>query len=100
MENVPGVAVLVKVRCSGKSSRMGYLRGCVITLNVWFYKVTRTGKKMCFGKTPRPLCYGQNSYRKQAGAFALVDSLEGSKISNYFTYVVYELFIEVVISGL
>ena len=58
MEDVPGVVAQVKVRCSGKPSRTGYLRGFVITLNVRFYEVIGIGKKMCFGKTPRILCYG------------------------------------------
>ncbi|KAH7669014.1 DsbB-like protein [Dioscorea alata] len=97
MEDVPSAAARVKVRCSGKTTRMRYLKGCVIALNHWFYEVARKGKKLRFGKTPCILCYGQNSYMKQAGATALVESLKGSQVNNCFNYVRIELLIGVAI---
>ncbi|KAH7658246.1 hypothetical protein IHE45_17G075000 [Dioscorea alata] len=75
MEDVPSAAARVKVRCSGKTTRMGYLKGCVIALNLWFYEVIGKRKKLRFGKTPGILFYFWNSYMKQSGVTALVESL-------------------------
>ncbi|XP_039117761.1 uncharacterized protein LOC120253492 [Dioscorea cayenensis subsp. rotundata] len=50
-----------------------------MALIFWFYEVTGNGKKIHFGRTPRILCYGVGSYKKQAAVSALIDSLEGKK---------------------
>ncbi|XP_039140483.1 uncharacterized protein LOC120277695 [Dioscorea cayenensis subsp. rotundata] len=79
MDDIPLAAARVKERCAGKQSRIGYVRGCTMALIIWFYEVTGNGKKIHFGRTPRILCYGVGSYKKQAAVSALIDSLEGKK---------------------
>ncbi|XP_039130882.1 uncharacterized protein LOC120267272 [Dioscorea cayenensis subsp. rotundata] len=79
MDDVPLATARVKEKCAGKQSRIGYVRGCTMALIFWFYEVTGNGKKIHFGRTPRILCYGVGSYKKQAAVSALIDSLEGKK---------------------
>ncbi|XP_039140409.1 protein MAINTENANCE OF MERISTEMS-like [Dioscorea cayenensis subsp. rotundata] len=73
MDDVPLAAARVKERCARKQSRIGYVRGCKMALINWFYEVTGNGKKIHFGRTPRILCYGVGSYKKQAAVSALID---------------------------
>ncbi|XP_039141250.1 vegetative cell wall protein gp1-like [Dioscorea cayenensis subsp. rotundata] len=54
MDGVPQMAARVQARCSGKKTNTGYLRGCDVALNIWFYEVTSTGKKVQFAPSPRP----------------------------------------------
>ena len=58
----------------------GYLRGWAIALNIWYYEVTCTRKKVRFGRTPRILCYQENSFRKQVSLGPLLASLEGKEV--------------------
>ncbi|XP_039118717.1 atrophin-1-like [Dioscorea cayenensis subsp. rotundata] len=48
MDDVPQMAARVQARCSDEKTNTGYLRGCVVALNIWFYEVTGTGKKVRF----------------------------------------------------
>ena len=90
MEDVPQAAARVQERCAGKKTKMGYVKGCSVALNIWFYELTGTGKKVRFGKTPRMLCYGESSYRKQATIEAILSSLEGKEVINQVcVYVLY-----------
>ena len=64
-----------------EASNIGYLRGCAIALNLWFYEVNKTRKKAHFGRTPRIQCCGEHSYKKQVSIAALIDFLEGKQVS-------------------
>ncbi|XP_039137837.1 uncharacterized protein LOC120275360 isoform X2 [Dioscorea cayenensis subsp. rotundata] len=72
MDGVPKAARCVKARRSDRKINTGYLRGCVIALNIWFYEVTGTGKKVHYGKVPRALCYGEKSFRKTVSISELI----------------------------
>ena len=86
MEDVPQAAARVQARCAGNKTNTGYVKGCSVALTTWFYELTGTGKKLHFGKTPRILCYGENSYRKQVSTGTLFSSLEGKEVINLFEF--------------
>lgn len=93
MEDVPQTAARVQTRYSGKKTNAGYSRGCVVDLNIWYYKIISTSKKVLFGKTPRMLCYREDSFRKQGSLGPLVTTLDGKKVLSCLMYVMYKHFL-------
>lgn len=79
MEDVLQKAAKVQSRCFGKKNNVGYLRGCDVILNIWFYKVISTRKKLLFGRTLRILCYRENSFKKQVSLGPLLSTLDGKR---------------------
>lgn len=83
IEDVSQIVVRVQARCTGKKTNIDYLKGCTITLNIWFYELNGTKKMLCFSKTPRILCYVANSFQKQAFFGPMLSSLEGKEVISY-----------------
>lgn len=83
IDAVPQIAARMQERCYGKVTNARYLRGCTIALNIWFYKVIGTGKKEHCGRTPRILCYGKNSFQKQASLGLLMSLFDGKEVFHY-----------------
>lgn len=92
MDDVPQMAARVQVRCLGEKTNTGYFRGCSGTLNIWFFEVTDTSKKLRFGKTPSILCYGENSCRKQSSLGSLLSSIEGKEVFRFLWSAMYKKF--------
>ena len=80
MDDVPQAAARVKARCAGNKIQTGFVKGCSVALNIWFYKLTGCIAKVSFGKTPRMLCYGANTYRNHASLETIMSSIEGEEV--------------------
>ena len=75
----------------------GTLRDCVIALNIWFYEVAVIGKKTQFRRSPRILCYGENSLKKPSGVGIFLETLAGKEISILIAYYEHVMFLNIVI---
>ena len=83
IEDVQQMVAQVQKRCSKKKTNTSYLS--IVALNIWFYKVTGTGKKMHFTMTPQILYYGEYSFRKQASRSPLPSMVDGKEVFNFFS---------------